>query len=159
MSWPCCCNALMSCQFIRDLSTFSDPLFTKLQTVKKLPLYPYLSKTGLANVNWLFGESSKASIITLLLLNSFFNCGIIILTVPKLIWNVKNIEIAKSIIKIENNLKIILLILFSQFKTQFMMEYHNNLLLSTDCVWLFFLGKIVNLILLLDSKNKKEINN
>jgi hypothetical protein len=40
---------------------------------------------GLAKINWLFGESSKASITTLLLLNPYLSGGSKISPVPKII--------------------------------------------------------------------------
>jgi hypothetical protein len=46
-----------------------------VHTVKKLPLNPYLSKTGFARSNSVLDESSNAKIITLLLLNPFLRGG------------------------------------------------------------------------------------
>ena len=68
-----------------------------MQTVKKLPLKPYISKTGFAKVNWVFGESSKARMITLMLLNPFFWGCEMIWPVPNIVcignnmvWEIKN---------------------------------------------------------------------
>ena len=46
-----------------------------MHTVKKLPLNPYLSKTGFAKSNSVLDESSNAKIIILLLLNPFLRGG------------------------------------------------------------------------------------
>jgi hypothetical protein len=46
-----------------------------LQTVKKLPLKSYLSRIGLAKVNWLLFESSKERTMGLLLLLAPFCAG------------------------------------------------------------------------------------
>src|SRR5262249_21349510 len=66
ISLPSWYKETMSCQFILK----GNP--TNVQVTKKLALRPYLSKTGLAAVNWPFQQSPKVRMAILLLFGVYW---------------------------------------------------------------------------------------